>query len=76
MTMEVGGLREVMSWVMGFGRHAEVLEPAHLRQAVAQELVAASEKYVGQPTYPLQKARKNLSFHEGKNLFCGPYPCP
>ncbi len=22
MTMEVGGLQEVMSWVMGFGRHA------------------------------------------------------
>ena len=50
MTMEVGGLREVMSWVMGFGRQAEVLEPAHLREAAAQELVAASEKYVGQPT--------------------------
>ena len=27
MTMEVAGLCEVMSWVMGFGRHAEVLEP-------------------------------------------------
>ena len=25
--MEVAGLVEVMSWVMGFGRHAEVLEP-------------------------------------------------
>ena len=36
MTMQVGGLCEVMNWVMGFGRHAEVLEPAHLRQAVAQ----------------------------------------
>jgi predicted DNA-binding transcriptional regulator YafY len=46
MTMEVGGLREVMSWVMGFGREAEVLEPAHLRQAVAQELTATTEKYV------------------------------
>ncbi|NVM20267.1 MAG: hypothetical protein HWN68_00620 [Desulfobacterales bacterium] len=26
MIMEVGGLCEVMSWVLGFGRHAEVLE--------------------------------------------------
>ena len=46
MTMEVGGLREVMSWVMGFGREAEVLEPAHLRRAVAQELTATTERYV------------------------------
>jgi predicted DNA-binding transcriptional regulator YafY len=46
MTMEVGGLREVMSWVMGFGREAEVLEPAHLRRAVAEELTATTEKYV------------------------------
>jgi predicted DNA-binding transcriptional regulator YafY len=45
MTMEVGGLREVMSWVMGFGRDAEVLEPEHLRKAVAQELAATSGKY-------------------------------
>jgi len=45
MTMEVGGLVEVMSWVMGFGKHAEVLKPAHLRQAVAEELAATSVKY-------------------------------
>jgi|LGVE01.1.fsa_nt_gb hypothetical protein len=36
MTMEVGGLCEVMSRVMGFGRHAEMMEPAHLRQAMTQ----------------------------------------
>jgi len=36
---------EVVSWVMGFGRHAEVLEPAHLREAVAQELAATTGKY-------------------------------
>lgn len=45
MTMEVGGLCEVMTWVMGFGRHAEILEPAHLRQAVAEELSATGAKY-------------------------------
>ena len=49
MTMEVGGLQEVMSWVMGFGRHAEVLEPAHLREAVAQELLASAERYAEEP---------------------------
>jgi len=45
LTMEVGGLSEVMSWVFGFGRQAEVLEPAHLREAVAEEIDAAATKY-------------------------------
>ena len=49
MTMEVGGLQEVMSWVMGFGRHAWVLEPAHLREAVAEELAATGERYAEEP---------------------------
>jgi predicted DNA-binding transcriptional regulator YafY len=44
--MEVRGLVEVMSWVLGFGRHAEVLEPEHLRQAVAAELEATARRYV------------------------------
>lgn len=46
MTMQVRGLVEVMSWVMGFGRHAEVMEPAHLREAVSQELAATAGRYV------------------------------
>ena len=45
VTMELGRLVEVMSWGMGFGRHAEVLEPAHLRQAVAEELSFTVERY-------------------------------
>ena len=36
---------EVMSWVMGFGRQAEVLEPGHLRKAVKEELMATAGKY-------------------------------
>jgi len=43
--MEVGGLVEVMSWVLGFGRQAEVLAPAHLREVVAEELAVAGEQY-------------------------------
>jgi predicted DNA-binding transcriptional regulator YafY len=42
MTMEGGGLREVMSWVLGFGRQAELLEPAYLREGMAQELGATA----------------------------------
>ena len=45
LTMEVGGLVEVMSWVMGFGKKAEVLEPEHLRLAVAEELAAGAGLY-------------------------------
>jgi predicted DNA-binding transcriptional regulator YafY len=55
MTMEVGGLREVMSWVMGFGREAEVLEPAHLRRAVAEELSSTVEKYVSEPAAVMEE---------------------
>ncbi len=36
---------EVMSWVLGFGRQAEVLAPEHLREAVAEELAVAGEQY-------------------------------
>ena len=45
LTMEVGGLDEVMSWVLGFGRQAEVLSPAHLRKAVAEEAQAVAGRY-------------------------------
>jgi predicted DNA-binding transcriptional regulator YafY len=50
LTMEVSGLVEVISWVLGFGRQAEVIAPEHLRQAVAEEIAAAMGKYVGEPT--------------------------
>ncbi len=35
---------------MGFGREAEVIEPEHLRRAVAEELSATSERYIPGPT--------------------------
>jgi len=44
LTMGVGGLVEVTSWVLGFGRQAEVLEPEHLRDAVGQEVKAMAER--------------------------------
>jgi len=58
MSMEVGGLREVMSWVLGFGRQAEVLEPEHLRKAVPEELVATAEKYAEGPVLTSQEGSR------------------
>jgi len=52
MTMGVGGLVDVMSWVMGFDKGGEVLEPAHLREAVAQELADTAHRYVEDPLRP------------------------
>ena len=47
---QVGEVVDVMSWVMGFDRHAEVLEPEHLREAVSQELAAMVERYAEGPS--------------------------
>jgi hypothetical protein len=40
---------------MGFGRHAEVLEPDHLREAVAEELSATSERYIPEATVVMEE---------------------
>jgi proteasome accessory factor B len=45
MTMEVQGTIEVLSWVMGFGDRATVVEPEALRREVVQKFVAAIARY-------------------------------
>jgi predicted DNA-binding transcriptional regulator YafY len=45
MTMEVRGTVEVVSWVLGFGDKARVLEPGGLRDAVAAEVRRAADSY-------------------------------
>jgi predicted DNA-binding transcriptional regulator YafY len=45
MTMDVHGTVEVVSWVLGFGDKATVLEPATLRAEVAGETARAAAKY-------------------------------
>ena len=37
MTMDVRGTTELVSWVLGFGRTARVLEPEELRAQVNAE---------------------------------------
>jgi len=64
LTMEVSGLVEVMSWVLGFGRQAEVLEPVHLRQAVAEEIATTMGKYGREPLQPLQEGAEKIPWSE------------
>jgi proteasome accessory factor B len=45
LAMEVSGTVEVVSWVLGFGDQAEIIEPASLRDEVAAELARASARY-------------------------------
>lgn len=45
MTMEVQGTTELVSWVLGFGDKARLLEPAALRQEIGRELARAARAY-------------------------------
>lgn len=45
MTLNIGGLGEVMRWVMSLGSRAWVVEPEDLRARITLELEAALEKY-------------------------------
>ncbi len=42
LTMDVRGTTELVSWVLGFGKTARVLEPADLRERIRAELVEAA----------------------------------
>ncbi|MDJ0869671.1 MAG: WYL domain-containing protein [Myxococcota bacterium] len=45
LTMEVGGVADLRTWVLSFGAGAEVLEPASLREDVQRELERAAARY-------------------------------
>ena len=47
LTMTVKGTVELTSWVLSFGEHAELIEPAELREAVQSELQGALARYGG-----------------------------
>jgi proteasome accessory factor B len=45
MEMDVNGSTEILSWLLGFGKEAELLEPSGLRSDVRDELEAAMTAY-------------------------------
>ncbi len=45
LTMQVGGTRELASWVLSFGGGAEVMEPVTLREEVQSRLKAGLARY-------------------------------
>jgi proteasome accessory factor B len=49
MTVEPEGCEEMVSWVLGFGVGAEVIEPEWMRARVARELREALAKYEAAP---------------------------
>ena len=47
LIMKVTVTPEIVSWVLGWGALAEVLEPMHLRQQVAEQVHASASRYEG-----------------------------
>lgn len=45
LRFRTGALGEVRRWVLGYGNHAEVVAPAHLRADVAAEVAAMAARY-------------------------------
>jgi predicted DNA-binding transcriptional regulator YafY len=41
----LSGTEEIKQWLLGFGRHAVVLEPVRLREEIIEELRALLEQY-------------------------------
>lgn len=62
LTMTIGDLTEVTTWVLGFGETARVIEPASLRERVIRELENAIAHY--------------RSFLSGPGGLSGPAPQP
>lgn len=49
LSMRLGALAEVERWVLGWGRLAEVLAPAELRERIANEATALAKRYDREP---------------------------
>lgn len=49
LTRKAAHLDSLLNWVLGFGRHAEVLDPPEFRTRVAEALRAVAELHEGRP---------------------------
>jgi predicted DNA-binding transcriptional regulator YafY len=56
LTMEIGDLTEVTTWVLGFGETAKVVEPPELRDRVRTELENALARY-GEASKPKRPSK-------------------
>jgi predicted DNA-binding transcriptional regulator YafY len=45
LAFEAGGSMEILAWIMSYGRHAELLEPAELRRELRKEIKTLRELY-------------------------------
>lgn len=45
LSFTAGGRMEIIAWLLSYGRHAEVLEPAELRDEVRETVMAMGEMY-------------------------------
>lgn len=62
VTLEVPINYEIISWVLGFGAAAEVLQPQELRQRILEEHQAAAWKYSqGKKTIPKKRPAEKIS---------------
>src|SRR5690606_28068019 len=51
MTVQLCALDEVHRWILGFGRHAKVIEPPELKQRVRASIIEMSDKYEELPAW-------------------------
>lgn len=49
LSMTVRGTEELKNWILGFGSHLEVLQPAGLRDEVASAVDATAKLYASRP---------------------------
>jgi predicted DNA-binding transcriptional regulator YafY len=61
LSMDVGGVADLRTWVLSFGSGAEVLEPESLRADVIRELRESLDRYRDGPEAPSRRRTKSAA---------------